>query len=81
VGHISPEAACGGPLAIVENGDIINIDINQRRIDVELPDDEIRARLGEWQPVEKDIPEGFLNLYAKQVSQAERGAVLKPQAE
>ena len=77
VGHITPEAAIGGPLAIVENGDLINIDIPQRRIDIEIPDEVINARLQAWKPVKKDSPDGFLKLYADLVGQADQGAVLK----
>jgi dihydroxy-acid dehydratase len=81
VGHITPEAALGGPLAIVENGDLINIDIPQRRIDIEIPDEVINTRLQAWKPVKKDIPDGFLKLYANLVGQADQGAVLKPGSE
>ena len=77
VGHITPEAALGGPLAIVKNGDMIHIDIPQHRIDIELPDEIIKARLQAWKPVEKNIPDGFLKLYADLVGQADQGAVLK----
>ncbi len=76
VGHICPEAALGGPLAALRNGDVIEIDIPNRALNVRLSDDELRARLDEWVPPSKEIPLGFLRLYADHVGPASLGAVL-----
>lgn len=77
VGHICPEAALGGPLAALRDGDVIEIDIPNRALDVHLGADEMRARLDEWTPPAKEIPPGFLRLYADCVGPASRGAVLE----
>ena len=77
VGHICPEAAVGGPLAALQNGDVIEIDIPGRLLNVRLSAVELRARLREWHPPKKDIPQGFLRLYAEQVGSASMGAVLR----
>lgn len=77
IGHVSPEAAQGGPIAIVENGDIIDIDIPGRSINVRLPDKEIADRLAKRKPYEPSIHTGYLARYAKQVSSADEGAILK----
>ncbi len=76
VGHICPEAALGGPLAALRDGDVIEIDIPNRALNVRLSDDELRARLDEWVPPSKEIPLGFLRLYADHVGPASLGAVL-----
>jgi dihydroxy-acid dehydratase len=77
VGHICPEAALGGPLAALRDGDIIEMDIANRVLDVHLGEDELRARLDAWVPPLKEIPQGFLRLYAACVGPASRGAVLE----
>jgi dihydroxy-acid dehydratase len=77
VGHICPEAVLGGPLAALRDGDVIEIDIPNRVLNVRLSDDELRARLEEWVPPSKDIPPGFLRLYADHVGPASQGAVLR----
>ena len=77
IGHISPEAAAGGPIAIVQNGDEISIDIPARRLDVSLSDEEIRSRLSTWKAPAPKETEGYLVRYAKAVSSASEGAVLK----
>ena len=77
VGHISPEAAEGGPIAAVRDGDAITIDIPNRTIRLEVDDEEISTRLAGWQrPVDK-ITSGYLGLYARLASSAAEGAVLK----
>jgi len=76
VGHVCPEAALGGPLAALRDGDVIEIDVRGRSIDVRLSDVELEARLAAWTPPAKDIPPGFLRLYADCVGPASRGAVL-----
>ncbi|MBE5997152.1 MAG: dihydroxy-acid dehydratase [Lachnospiraceae bacterium] len=78
VGHISPEAAEGGPLAIVEDGDEIFIDVIEGRLELHVPEEEIAARLQNWKLPEKDIPNGYLRLYAKVASSADKGAVILP---
>ena len=77
IGHISPEAAEGGALAIVKNGDLIQIDIPKRKINVRLTDMEIKLRLAKWKPPQIKIKKGYLKRYARMVSSANEGAVLK----
>ena len=77
IGHVSPEAAVGGPIAVVRNGDLIRIDIPKRLISVALTDDEIMSRIRSWQPPEKKIPGGYLRRYVQTVSSADSGAVLE----
>ena len=76
VGHVCPEAALGGPLASVCNGDLIEIDIADRVLTVHLSETELATRLAGWSPRHKDIPSGFLRLYAERVGPASLGAVL-----
>jgi dihydroxy-acid dehydratase len=75
VGHITPEAAVGGPLAIVRNGDPITIDAVKRKITLDLPEKEIRARMSGWKPPKPRYQRGVLAKYAKQVSSASLGAI------
>jgi dihydroxy-acid dehydratase len=77
IGHVSPEAASGGPIAIIRNGDIIKIDIPARRLDIDLKPEDIARRLAEWKPVVKPIPPGYMRRYIKMVGSAAQGAVLK----
>jgi dihydroxy-acid dehydratase len=77
IGHISPEAMEGGAIAILKNGDKIRIDITKRRIDVLLSDKEIKERLGRWKPIPPKITRGYLARYARMVSSAGSGAVMK----
>lgn len=77
IGHVSPEAAAGGPIAFVKNGDRIRIDIPNRRIDLLVSDEEMAARKEGWTPKTPDITTGYLARYAKLVSSANEGAVLK----
>ncbi|MCL6088478.1 MAG: dihydroxy-acid dehydratase [Actinobacteria bacterium] len=77
IGHISPEAMAGGPLAIVNEGDVIEIDINNNSINLLVSDDEISKRLKNWKAPQAKIREGYLNRYAKLVTSASRGAVLQ----
>ncbi len=74
-GHVAPEAAKGGPIAAVKNGDIINMDITNRRLDVELSDQEIQTRLTKWTPPKPHYASGVMAKYAKLVSSASQGAV------
>jgi len=75
IGHISPEAAAGGPIAAVKDGDKIAIDIPGKRLDLKLSDDEIKRRLSEVPPWEPTIREGYMARYANLVSSADKGAV------
>lgn len=77
IGHVSPEAAEGGPLALVKDGDIINIDIPNRKLEVELSEQELKTRLRDWQPPAPKVNKGYLARYAKLVTSAGTGAVLK----
>lgn len=77
VGHISPEAAEGGPIAAVRNGDTIAIDIPNRRIRLEIEDDELKIRLSRWVRPPSKITSGYLGLYSKLASSAAEGAILK----
>jgi dihydroxy-acid dehydratase len=74
-GHIAPEAAVGGPIAIIDEGDTITIDIHNRSIQVELSEEEIQRRLGQWQAPAPKYTSGALAKYARLVSSAARGAV------
>ena len=75
VGHVAPEAARGGPIAALRDGDIVVIDVENRRIDVELSKDELRARLDAWTAPESRYTRGVFAKYAKSVSSASEGAV------
>jgi dihydroxy-acid dehydratase len=77
IGHISPEAMEGGPMAVLKNGDIIIIDIPKRRIDVRLSGREIKERLKSWRQPNPKIRKGYLSRYAEFVSSANTGAILK----
>ncbi len=77
IGHISPEAMEGGVIAIIKNGDRIRIDIAKRKIDVLLSDKEIKERFRTWKPLKPKITKGYLARYAKMVTSAGTGAVMK----
>ncbi|ERT63952.1 MULTISPECIES: dihydroxy-acid dehydratase [Peptoniphilus] len=77
IGHVSPEAMEGGPFAIIEDGDIIDIDIPNRTVNIELSDEEIQKRLDNLVKPEPKVKEGYLVRYARMVSSANRGAVLE----
>jgi len=77
VGHVSPEAYVGGPIAALKDGDLISIDIPSRKLEVHLSDREIRQRLQGFQPLKKDVPPGFMERYIKAVGSAAKGAVLE----
>jgi dihydroxy-acid dehydratase len=80
LGHVAPEAARGGPLAALQDGDEITIDLDTRRIDVTLSADELEARMANWQPPAPRYTEGVFARYAALVSSASEGAVLKTPA-
>jgi dihydroxy-acid dehydratase len=77
IGHVSPEAMEGGPIAILEDGDVIAIDITHKKIDVKLSDDEIQKRLSSWKPVAQRITSGYMERYGRSVLSASEGAVFK----
>ncbi len=77
IGHISPEAQAGGPIAIVEEGDMIEINISKNSINLLVSEEEIKRRLSKWSPPEIKIKEGYLSRYSKQVQSAAEGAVLR----
>lgn len=76
IGHVSPEAMEGGPIALVRDGDIIKIDIPNRKLDLEVGDSEFARRKESWQAPEPKIKKGYLKRYAKMVSSASKGAVV-----
>lgn len=77
IGHVSPEAYDGGPLAAVRDGDEIVIDIPARKLEVKLSDSEIKKRLMGFKPLERPVPDGYLGRYRRYVSSASKGAVLE----
>ena len=77
IGHISPEAAVGGPIGLLKDGDIIEIDIPKNRLDVKLSDDELAERQKSWKPPKPKITKGYLAKYASMATSADTGAVLK----
>jgi dihydroxy-acid dehydratase len=78
VGHIAPEAYVGGPLAALQEGDIVVIDIDNRKLDAELSSEEFKTRLGSWSAPAPRYTHGVMARYAAMVAQANEGAVLKP---
>ena len=77
VGHVSPEAADGGPIGLLRDGDIITVDLVKRRLEVNLTPAQLRARKRSWKPVVKEIPPGWLRRYVSLVTSANTGAVLR----
>jgi len=77
IGHISPEASSGGPIAILKDGDIITIDIPDRKLEVKLSKAEIEKRFRNWRPIPPKIKRGYLARYSKLVSSADKGAILQ----
>ncbi len=77
IGHVSPEAAVGGPIALVKEGDIIRIDIDANTLDVLVSDEEMEARRKEWKPREPKVTTGYLARYASMVTSGNRGAILE----
>ncbi|MDL1963484.1 MAG: dihydroxy-acid dehydratase [Deltaproteobacteria bacterium] len=76
IGHISPEAAQGGPIAIIQEGDLISIDIPGKNIMLKVSDEEIKNRLSKWSPPEPKITHGYMARYARMVSSASMGAII-----
>ena len=77
IGHVSPEAAVGGPIALVEEGDIISINIPENRLDLKVSDEVLAERKAKWQPREPKITTGYLARYAAMVTSGNRGAILE----
>lgn len=77
IGHVSPEAAVGGPIAMVRDGDIISIDIPANKIELKISDEELNKRTSEWKPREPKIKTGYLARYASLVTSGNRGAILE----
>jgi dihydroxy-acid dehydratase len=77
IGHVSPEAAVGGPVALVEEGDIISINIPELTLNVKVSDEEMAKRKAKWQPREPKVTEGYLKRYASLVTSGNRGAILE----
>ena len=77
IGHVSPEAAVGGPIALIEEGDIIQIDIPNLSLNAKISDEELEARKAKWQPREPKVTTGYLARYAAMVTSGNRGAILE----
>jgi dihydroxy-acid dehydratase len=77
IGHVTPEAMRGGPIALIQDGDMINIDIPSRRVDVELSDQELSERKKEWRPPKPKVTHGWLAHFAKHATSADKGAYLE----
>ena len=75
IGHIAPEAAFGGPIALIQDGDQINIDIIGRKLELAVSENELEQRKALWKPVPVKVEKGYLAKYAKTVSSASLGAV------
>lgn len=77
IGHVSPEAAVGGPIALVEEGDLIRINIPENRLDVDVSEEEMEKRRAAWKPREPKVTTGYLARYASMVTSGNRGAILE----
>jgi dihydroxy-acid dehydratase len=80
IGHVSPEAAAGGPIGLLRDGDIVAIDIPNQSLNVELTKKELAARKKSWKPVEQRVPAGWLDRYRRLATSANTGAVLREPA-
>jgi len=78
LGHVAPEAALGGPIAAVHEGDLIHIDVNQRKLEVELSDTTLHQRMASWKAAPPRYPSGVFAKYAALVSSASEGAITRP---
>jgi dihydroxy-acid dehydratase len=81
VGHVSPEAAEGGPIAAVKDGDTIAIDIPKRTLQLQIPEEELKERLTRWQRPEPKFKKGYLALYSRLAESADKGAIIKHKLE
>jgi len=78
IGHVSPEAAAGGPIAFIEEGDEVEIDIPNKRLTLHVSDEELKRRRARWSPPQPKVREGYLARYAAMVTSASEGAILRP---
>jgi dihydroxy-acid dehydratase len=78
MGHVSPEAALGGPIAAVHEGDMIRVDVNQRLLEIEISDAEIQRRMSQWKPPKPRYSSGVFGKYGALVASASQGAVTRP---
>ncbi|MFW6385940.1 MAG: dihydroxy-acid dehydratase [Candidatus Hadarchaeota archaeon] len=76
IGHVAPEASIGGPIALVEEGDRISIDIEERKLELMIDDSELEERKRKWQPAEPKVKKGYLKVYSQMVGSASNGAIL-----
>ena len=74
--HVAPESAAGGPLALVQSGDIIEVDVERRSLHLEVPAEELESRKAEWGPSEPETDRGYVRLYIEHVNQADQGCDL-----
>ncbi len=74
--HVAPEAAAGGPLALVRTGDMIEVDVEGRSLHLEVPGEELEGRKMEWEPIEPESSRGYVRLYIEHVNQADEGCDL-----
>lgn len=77
IGHVSPEAAVGGPIALIEEGDMIQIDIPGHKLNVAVSEEEMARRRENWKPRQPKVTTGYLARYASMVTSGDRGAVLE----
>ena len=77
IGHVSPEAAVGGPIALVEEGDMISINIPENTLNVKVSDEELERRRRDWKPREPKVTTGYLARYREMVTSGNQGAILK----
>jgi dihydroxy-acid dehydratase len=77
VAHIAPEAMDGGPLAVVRDGDMIEIDIPDQKLWLDIGDEELKNRMDVWQPPPRKVKKGYLAIYAKMAKAADKGAALR----
>ena len=77
IGHVSPEAAAGGPIALVEEGDIIKINIPENKLELAVSEEELQKRKEAWKPRQPKITTGYLARYASMVTSGNRGAILE----
>ena len=75
IGHVAPESAVGGPIGLVKDGDIINMDVESRSLNVDISEDEMQERKKAWEPPVSQYKRGVLAKYAKLVGSASKGAV------